>query len=225
MILLRVVDIGIACNAKDLHESFPITFSFLHQSYDIPRHTVLTFYGHLLVMTSLVIKLLFIYHPLVGCNNLCFFLHAGRGYQYAESSGDDEAKYREHDHAEEVFRLRMHLFRILWSHALTLKSLDSIFDRFAIDNFNRLLRRTHHSVHIRTLHQEKYRCNDIQHQNELQSASISHQNSSLVFSIVEQFVKQLVTFLLLFIILVNGHEIVAQVFHLDIVSFWDRIHL
>ena len=100
----------------------------------------------------------------------------------------------------------MHVLRVLRAHSFGLECLRTLLKRFLLYRFYRLLCCADHRVHIEALHEEEASSDNVDHQDDLQRAAISHQDSSLVLYVLEELIKHRLFFSFRDKIFVHLHE-------------------
>ena len=103
-----------------------------------------------------------------------FSVQAVLSYQNTEPASDEEENHGKYCHAEEIFGLIMHFFRVLRTHSFGLERLRTLFERLLLDRFDCSFCLADHRVHVRALHKEEDSSDNVNDQDELQSAAISH---------------------------------------------------
>ena len=118
-----------------------------------------------------------------------FSVQAVLSYQNAEPAADEEKNHGAYGHAEEILGLIMHLLRVLRAHPFVLECLRTLFKRLLLYRLYRLFCLADHRVHIEALHEEEASSDNVDHQHDLQRATIAHQDGSLVLYVLEELIK------------------------------------
>ena len=100
----------------------------------------------------------------------------------------------------------MHVLRVLRAHSFGLECLRTLFKRLLLYRFYCLFCCSDHRVHIEALHEEEASSDNVDHQDDLQRAAISHQDSSLVLYVLEELIKGRLFFSFRDKIFVHLHE-------------------
>ena len=145
-------------------------------------------------------------HFLKRGNDSRFSVQAVLSYQNAEPTADEEKNHGEYGHAEEILGLIMHLLRVLRAHPFGLECLRTLFKRLLLYRLYRLFCRADHRVHVEALHEEEASSDNVDHQDDLQRATIAHQDGSLVLYVLEELIKRRLFFPFRDKILVHLHK-------------------
>ena len=156
----------------------------------------------LTILSRFIIRI----HFLKRGNDSRFSVQAVLSYQNAEPTADEEKNHGEYGHAEEILGLIMHLLRVLRAHSFRLERLRTLFKRLLLYRLYRLFCRADHSIHVEALHEEEASSDNVDHQDDLQRATIAHQDGSLVLYVLEELIKRRLFFPFLDKIMVHLHK-------------------
>ena len=138
-----------------------------------------------LAFLTLRSRFIILIHFLKRSHDSRFTVQAVLSYQNAEPTADEEKNHGTYGHAEEILGLIMHLLRVLRAHPFGLERLRTLFERLLLYRLYRLFCRADHRVHVEALHEEEASSDNVDHQDDLQRATIAHQDGSLVLYVLE----------------------------------------